>query len=653
MLLPLFEAIVNSIHAVEDANIPDGRIEIILERSRPIDLFRNEDEVDQESSRPPIDNFEIIDNGIGFDETNYASFKKAHSTHKEARGGKGIGRFLWLKAFSNVAVSSVFKQDDKLIERFFYFNNKGIDRAVLSDSKADKRRTTIKLIGYREQYRSKCPKKPETIANRIVEHCLIYFLNPRCPEIILKDGDSTININERFRQLTAGNKYVETFEAGGHEFKLTLLKWFEHDELTYHRLSLCANHREVETFNLTKVFPDVSGKIQDDETGKYYLLAGYIEGEYLDEHVDDERAQIEFKRGGLFDLELMSRDELYEGLEPAIKKRFGTVVDTFKERKLETLTSYINEVAPQYRILANYGAVLDDIVVTDGMTDQDIDLKLYKAYQDIDFESRKATASILKKMTEQEDSPDDLRSRYKEVLHRLSELNKSKLAQYVVHRKYIIELFEKSLAMNESGKYELEKTVHDIVFPTRTTSDDVDYNDQNLWLIDERLSFHTFLSSDKPLNTIEGLETESISRPDLAIFNNPLTFIEGEDIPFNSVVLVEFKRPMRKGYAGEDENPIVQVYDYIREIRSGKQIVKDGRPYPISDSTKFFCYLICDVNAKIAKYAEDAQLERTHDGLGFSGYNKALKCVIDIISFDQILASAKKRNKVLFHKLGI
>jgi hypothetical protein len=214
-------------------------------------------------------------------------------------------------------------------------------------------------------------------------------------------------------------------------------------------------------------------------------------------------------------------------------------------------------------------------------------------------------------------------------------------------------LFEKSLALNESGKYELEKTVHDIVFPIRTTSDDIDYNDQNLWLIDERLSFHTFLSSDKPLNTIEGLETDSVDRPDLAIFNNPFSFIEGDELPFNSVVLVEFKRPMRKGYTGEDENPIVQLYDYIREIRKGKQILKNGRPYPINDSTKFYCYLVCDVNEKIEKYAVDARMEKTYDGLGYFGYNPSLNCLIDIISFDQVLANAKKRNKVLFHKLGI
>ena len=206
---------------------------------------------------------------------------------------------------------------------------------------------------------------------------------------------------------------------------------------------------------------------------------------------------------------------------------------------------------------------------------------------------------------------------------------------------------------NAKGKYELEKTVHDIVFPTKTDSDEIDYNEQNLWLIDERLSFHTFLSSDKPLNTIKGLETISTDRPDLLIFNNPFSFIEGDENPFNSVVLVEFKRPMRDSYDPENDNPIKQIYDYVRKIRNGKQLIKNGRRYPINENTWFYTYLICDVNEKIGSFAEDANLEKTYDGLGYYGYNKILKCLIEVLTFDQVIANAKKRNKVLFHKLGI
>jgi hypothetical protein len=46
----------------------------------------------------------------------------------------------------------------------------------------------------------------------------------------------------------------------------------------------------------------------------------------------------------------------------------------------------------------------------------------------------------------------------------------------------------------------------------RTTSDDVPFEQQNLWIIDERLTFHYFLSSDQPLSTIRVIESGSESR---------------------------------------------------------------------------------------------------------------------------------------------
>jgi hypothetical protein len=649
MLLPLFEAIVNSIHAIEDAKISDGKIEVDITREDTI-VFD-----DSENNLPYITKFTVTDNGIGFTEENYNSFKRAYSTHKADRGGKGIGRFIWLKAFTDIRVESIFQENQKAFKRTFKFNLKnesGIESPITNTIDTRKKYTKVELSGYKDPFKTKCPKKANTIANRIIEHCLIYFLKSDCPTIILKDGANHIDLNNKFSSLISGNNFIEKFQIESYEFKLTLLKWFEHDELTHHRISLCANHREVKDFNITKVFKDLHGKIQDEDTGEDYLIVGYLESNYLDENVNDERTEIEFTKDSFFDQDLISEQSLYTALGPVIRKNFEAVVNSFREKKIETINSFIAEKAPQYKILSKHTAVLEDIVVTENMTEQDIDLKLYKAYQDIDFKARKEVVKILNTPNENQES-DVLRDKYKEVLHNITELNKSKLAQYVVHRKYIIDLFEKSLAFNASGKYELEKTVHDIVFPTRTTSDDIDYNEQNLWLVDERLSFHTFLSSDKPLNTVAGLDTESIDRPDLLIFNNPFSFIEGEDVPFNSVVLLEFKRPMRGQYDPEKDNPIEQVYDYVTKIRNGKQIIKNGRPYMINDNTWFYTYIICDLNDKLDRWASYAQLSKTHDGLGYYGYNKDLKCMIEILTFGQVLANAKKRNKVLFHKLGV
>ena len=297
--------------------------------------------------------------------------------------------------------------------------------------------------------------------------------------------------------------------------------------------------------------------------------------------------------------------------------------------------------------------VLESIIVSDNSSEEEIDLKLYKAFQDYEFESRKDISFLINCSTIQDDDPEQVREKYLKVLHNIGTFNKSKLAQYVVHRKYIIELFEKSLELNAKGKYELEKIVHDIVYPTKKDSNEVLYEDQNLWLIDERLSFHTYLTSDKALSSIEGLDSNSALRPDLLIFNNPFPFVEGEDFPFNSIILVEFKRPMRDKYDPEKDNPIEQIYDYVEEIRKRKKLTRRGRNYPINESTLFYTYLICDINDKIDRAAKIAQLTKTFDGLGYYGYNKDFNCMIEIIPFEQVLSNAKKRNKILFNKLGI
>jgi len=81
--------------------------------------------------------------------------------------------------------------------------------------------------------------------------------------------------------------------------------------------------------------------------------------------------------------------------------------------------------------------------------------------------------------------PEEYEAKLNSFLERENELGKSSLAQYVAHRKVILEFFEKSLQANpETGKYPLEEIIHKIIYPMRTTSEDVPYEQQNLWIID-------------------------------------------------------------------------------------------------------------------------------------------------------------------------
>lgn len=100
-LIPLYEAVVNSLHAIEERRInekffKDGKIVIEAVRDGQISLL--EDEV------APISSFIISDNGIGFNEQNMQSFLESDFTYKSNIGGKGVGRFSWLKVFKNASI---------------------------------------------------------------------------------------------------------------------------------------------------------------------------------------------------------------------------------------------------------------------------------------------------------------------------------------------------------------------------------------------------------------------------------------------------------------------------------------------------------------------------------------------------------------------
>jgi hypothetical protein len=103
-LLPLFEAVMNSFQAIKQATRKDkGSISIDIEREK---LLLPQD-------NPPVIRFRITDDGIGLTDDNFDSFNTAFSPQKIRIGGKGLGRFTWLKAFDGVQITSVFEDDVK------------------------------------------------------------------------------------------------------------------------------------------------------------------------------------------------------------------------------------------------------------------------------------------------------------------------------------------------------------------------------------------------------------------------------------------------------------------------------------------------------------------------------------------------------------
>ena len=109
ILFPLFEAIINSIDAINDGpNSSKGQIEIHIKRDQK-SIYQDDDPLREDNAAT---GFVVVDNGVGFNEKNFISFLTSDSRLKENRGGKGIGRFMWLKAFSQVHIESSFGENN-------------------------------------------------------------------------------------------------------------------------------------------------------------------------------------------------------------------------------------------------------------------------------------------------------------------------------------------------------------------------------------------------------------------------------------------------------------------------------------------------------------------------------------------------------------
>ena len=647
-LLPLFEAVVNSFDSLEgfsEHSKQNITIKVMRDRRQ---LALKED--DTESY--PVSDFIIEDNGPGFNDQNFESFCTSDSTLKIQKGGKGVGRLLWLKAFKSVSVDSVFEQNGvRMLRKFnFILSRDGVVGGEKPESTSETNlKTTVHLVGLKEEFQKTCPKKLETIAHKIIQHFIALFMSQQCAVVHLIDDDSKgINLNELFRKEYKPQSRDGFFQVKGESFHISSIRIKAGD----HRLSFCANNREVFGDELKDSIPDLSGKLATED-GSQFAYQAFISGSLLDTTVNAERTafHIPEKPVPLMPAEEITMAEIKQNALSEVKNELEPFLSPLQKQKIERVKNYIHSEAPQYKPILKYGQ--DQIAeIAPSISDESLEIELYKINQKIELEVKQQGKEYLNPNIKDIRQRPEYKEKFDQFLEKLNDFGKANIAKYIVHRKVVLELFSNALQQCNNETYSLEESVHGIVFPMRTTSDEIGYDQHNLWIVDEKLAYHYFLASDKKLNKINLINSESTSRCDLLIFNNPFAFADQKD-GISSIVIIEFKRPMRNDYDADTDNPIKQVYTYIRELRSGKKLDRNGRPIPITETTPAYAFIACDLTPKMKELAVDASLGTTPDGLGFFGFNRELTTYIEVLSYNKILSDSQKRNRVLFDRLNI
>ena len=585
----------------------------------------------------------VSDNGIGLDHDRFEAFLTLDTAEKLAIGGKGVGRLTWLKVFAHANIVSRYQTNTGTERRSFKFT---LDKDnPLQEFKIAKTSeqigTEVSLHNMRLDYNTHCPAKIETIAKKIIAHFFPAFFSKEMPSISVTFGDETIILDTLLHEkIYRQQKTPIKIEDHTFEIEHSLIDKSISDHFDQHTLQFSANERIVEDHALNN---QIGISTYIDVNGNPTRYVGVVTSTYLDSHVSQERNRFDIE-DGLFS-ELVSRcvssvkDYLKEEIENVIEKqttRLATVVTNF----------------PRFSYLVRDR---NDFVRTKLPLNANTEEDIFKQLSVLDFRASRDIVGEIKQASAQDAGTNEeaLVIHSKELVGRIQQQERAALLEYIAKRKLILDLLSKYQGYDEEDDRQnfVEKAVHEIICPTRITKNDIDIFDHNLWVIDDRLTFYEFWASDKDIQSF-AKDSQSQDRPDLVLFKgNTLFHRPGMSQP---VVIVEFKRPARKKYSDE-ENPITQIYKYIRELRGKEVRDKSGALVTgIDERTPFFCYVVADITTKLEQFLVDQQIDSPlPGGRGFFGYHSGYNAYIEVIHYSKFIEDARLRNEIFFKKLGI
>jgi anti-sigma regulatory factor (Ser/Thr protein kinase) len=647
---PVVEMIVNAIQAIDEAGRSEGKILVRVQRDSQANL---------DGSLPDVAGFVIEDNGIGFTDIHRKSFDTFYSDLKIAEGGKGFGRFIGLKYFDDLHVKSVYHDGSAFKVRSFSMGkeNEIIVREKVVDSAEQDTGTVVTLTPLKTT-KGSFEKKLSTIARNLVERLLPYFITQDyvCPDIVLseQDGSNPIRLNNFvsneisavIREISVNRKTFSLGATDGEEEFLVRVFKFYSPRNQKSRISLVAHKREVSGSTIYKYIPEfVDEFVEKNQSGeadgtRNYIIKAYVFGFYLDRHVSLERGGFEFQMES--DLHFgIGQAQIEQDAAAIAREAMGVDITSRQEKKKELVQSYVDEEAPWHKAILEK---IDLSVMPYNPSNEEIETRLQKEKFAQEVAVRRDVAKLMAAT-----NFENVQETVIEIVNRISDTSKNDLIHYIAQRREILNIFEKSLETDESGAYSSEGLVHDIIFPRKGDTEITSFHDHNLWIVDERLNFTAYVSSDVPLNG------GNIDRPDLLVYNKRVLF-RSDNEASNPITIFEFKRPQRDDFVNPSshEDPVQQIVRYANGIHDGKYKTPEGRKILVTENTPFYGYVVCDLTHKVENWLErEKNFTPMPDRLGWFHWMSNINLYIEVISWDKILKDAKMRNRVFFHKLGI
>lgn len=652
-LLPLHECVINAIISLIQSALPNKEIQIKIIRG---DL-PTQTNIDNTRT---IQSIIISDNGIGFTEKNFKSFETPFSKTLRDFGCKGIGRFTVLAAFQSIRVRSNYLENDTWKYREFVCDAENeVTTLTFSDSTEQVYRTNVELTDcFNPVIKDKTALSIGDISQEIMHHCLIYYLGGHLPVIRIFDTDDQKGevINDLFSRVSKENE--RTFTVGDEVFKAYITKTFKEGNRKNHYLYYCANSRTVGVpKNISKLNSLFSYPLH--RNGRFFFLDVYIVSEYLNQKVFKIRNGFSIpqeKENKLQELaDTISFEEMEDELIKILEQEYETHVKEAQEKSQSELQKYITEKAPRYGSLAKNPDLLKSI--PPNLSDEKKEEYLHR----IAFNARNSVERRLQDFIDNKQISEESIQTIKTAIREKTAYDVDSLADYMMRRKAIIELFDKFLEADNDGKYKLEEDIHNLIFPMGLTNDEITYEMHNLWLLDERFLMYKFIASDKSITSMS--EKKSGKEPDLillkekpAMFENPISFGDKSSGELNSMVIFEFKRPGETAHQKKkadyrwEFSDLVEPYfdDFLyspdKKNYKGKQVI-------LKNETPKFGFIIIDVLPPLLeRYNLDKGWQKTPFGTFYKMEGKK-NMHLEVMTFSKLIEYAKSRHMPFFDKL--
>lgn len=635
-IFPLYEAISNAIHSIED------RWQNELETKGCLDI--KFDELRREVV--------VTDNGLGFDTENLAAFLTPLTGNKYERGGKGFGRFMAFKVYGSVFYSSGQRSAGSSVEkssfRYDPFSNDDNLIAVKETDGAgqhpyDTGVTVLMALPKAEfeDYFSFDKKMEhsshtaEDIVAAILDHFLIEFIQRKIPkQSSLTILGANFNLYDYFHaSLIAGGSRTEEMLVGTELVTFTFDYFKVGEEHTKkHRLYFYANNRAAsELENISSgLNPSAFRSTEGTTEASYYYLVAVSSDFFKSSQSRDRITNLH----GKID-HLGKRKTIKDHLISLAKGHILELEASYTAERRNKMTAEVDHLIAIDPLLRrglggkSSAEFVKKRAITESREQLAQDLFVERFRQKFDFT----------KISEDTSFEELVRV----VKDKIPEDAKEALAVYVAYRNHVIQIFRKLLNKSEDG-LATEDKVHQLIYPRYRDSEQTDYSSHNLWLIDDDLAYARYISSDR---TPEGTARKKGEYAHDLLINNE-----------NELMVVEMKRPQKKDYDGTKEadtkNPVDQLKHQIMDIRKkGKIVTSGGRDIIISDTSMVRGYILADWNENLERYLkyEDYNLTNSGGQMAYR-YYRELNLIIEVLAFDRLIDRASNRNEAFVKMLN-